>query len=156
MKSCHWLVLALTLLPAASMAADGEGAERTEKQARMKRVLSLAEELELNEAQALRMADTMRQFDERRAPLLRQVHASAQLLRRAAKGDPSAQSQVDQAVQGVFDARAQLTTLDRELHQALSKDLPPQKRAQLAIFLARHESKVKWKKSDHEDRRARD
>jgi len=143
MKSCLWLVFALTLLPGASRAADAEG-ER--KQARMKRVLSLAEELDLNEAQALRMSETMRQFDERRFPLMQQVHASAQLLRRAAQGDTTAQPQVDAAVQKVFEARAQLTALDRELYQALSKDLSPQKRAQLAIFLARHEGRVKWKK----------
>ncbi|MBM7118284.1 hypothetical protein [Archangium primigenium] len=151
MKTHPWLVLALTLLPvAAPHAAEPDGAERAQKQARMKRVLSLAEDLELNEAQALKMAETMRQFDERRLPLLRQVHASAQVLRRAAKGDASLQAQVDQAVQQVFDARAQLTALERELYQTLARELPPQKRAQLAIFLARNDGKMKWRKGDRD------
>jgi hypothetical protein len=145
MKPFRLAVLLLPLLPLAVMAAPPEAsdaAERVEKQTRMMRVLGLAEELELNEAQALRMAETMRQFDEKRRPLLEQVRDSAQVLRRAADGDTSVQSQVDPAVQRVFDARAQLATLDRDMYQSLAKDLPPQKRARLAIFMARHEGKL--------------
>jgi hypothetical protein len=140
MKPLRLLVLPLLLLPLVTWAAPPDApdiSERVEKRTRMMRMLSLAEELELSEAQTLKMADTMRQFDERRRPLLEQVRASAQLLRKAAKGDAAAQSQVDQAVQRVFEARAQLTALERDLYQALAKDLPPQKRAQLAISLAR-------------------
>jgi ATP-dependent Lon protease len=145
MKPFRLAVLTLSLFPLVALAAppdEGDAAQRAEKQARMMRVLGLAEELELNEAQALKMADTMRQFDERRRPLVAQVQESAQVLKRAADGDASAQSQVDQAVQRVFDARVQLATLDRDMYQALSKDLPPQKRARLAIFMARHEGKM--------------
>jgi hypothetical protein len=140
MKTLRPLVLCLMWWPLATWAAPAdtsEGLERVEKRIRMSRVLNLAEDLELNEAQTLKMADTMRQFDERRRPLLEQVRTSAQLLRQASKGDAPAQSQVDQAVQRVFDARAQLALLEREQYQALAKDLSPQKRAQLAIFLAR-------------------
>ncbi len=145
MKPFRLTVLTLTLLPLVALAAppdEGDAAERAEKQARMMRVLGLAEELELNEAQALKMAETMRQFDERRRPLVAQVQESAQVLKRAADGDASAQSQVDQAVQRVFDARVQLATMDRDMYQALAKDLTPQKRARLAIFMARHEGKM--------------
>jgi ATP-dependent Lon protease len=145
MKPFRLAVLTLTLLPLVALAAPPEekdDTERAEKQTRMMRVLGLAEELELNEAQALKMAETMRQFDEKRRPLLEQVRDSAQVLKKAAEGDTSAQSQVDPSVQRVFDARAQLTTLDRDMYQALSKDLPPQKRAKLAIFMARHEGKL--------------
>jgi Spy/CpxP family protein refolding chaperone len=145
MKPIRLAVLTLTLLPLVSLAAPPEANDDTahdEKQARMMRVLGLAEELELNETQALKMADTMRQFDERRRPLMEQVRESAQVLRTAAQGDTAAQSQVDQAVQRVFDARTQLTALDRDMYQALAKDLPPQKRAQLAIFMARHEGRM--------------
>jgi hypothetical protein len=145
MKPFRLAVLTLTLLPLAAMAAppqEENAAERAEKQTRMMRVLGLAEELELNETQALKMAETMRQFDEKRRPLLEQVRDSAQVLRQAADGDTSVQSQVDQAVQRVFDARAQLATLDRDMYQSLAKDLSPQKRAQLAIFMARHEGKL--------------
>jgi hypothetical protein len=145
MKPFRLAVLTLALLPLVSLAAPPEphdDAVREEKQTRMMRVLGLAEELELNESQALKMADTMRQFDERRRPLMEQVRESAQVLRKAAQGDTAAQSQVDQAVQRVFDARTQLTALDRDMYQALAKDLPPQKRAQLAIFMARHEARM--------------
>lgn len=158
MKPLRLAVLTLCLLPltglAGSQDTNPDGPERAEKRTRMMRVLSLAEELELNESQAVKMADTMRQFDERRRPLMQQVRESAQVLRRAASGDASAQSQVDSAVQRVFDARTQLTSLDRELFQALAKDLPPQKRAQLAIFLARHERRMadSLKKLDREGR----
>jgi hypothetical protein len=155
MKSRGWLMLGLTLLPVMAWAgpgADGEQFERAQKQARMKRVLSLAEELELSEAQALKMSDTMRQFDERRQPLLQQVQTSARILRQAARGDASVNGQVEQAVQRVFEARTQLTALDRELYQALAKDLPPQKQARLAIFLARHEGAPKWKKGGRDER----
>jgi hypothetical protein len=160
MKPLHLMVLPLLLLPLVTRAAPpdaGDASERVEKRTRMMRMLSLAEELELSEAQTLKMADTMRQFDERRRPLLEQVRASAQILRKAAKGDASAQSQVDQAVQRVFEARAQLTTLERDLYQALAKDLPPQKRAQLAISLARHGGRreANLMKSDREGRHAR-
>jgi hypothetical protein len=145
MKPIRLAVLTLTLLPVVALAAPPEGndaAERAEKQTRMMRVLGLAEELELNESQALKMAETMRQYDDKRRPLLEQVRDSAQVLRKAAEGDTSVQSQVDAAVQKVFDARTQLTALDRDMYQALSKDLPPQKRAKLAIFMARHEGKL--------------
>ena len=160
MKPFRMVLLTLTLLPLVALAAPPHGdddAERAEKRTRMMRVLGLAEDLELNESQALRMAETMRQFDERRRPLMEQVRESAQLLRRASEGDASVQSQVEQAVQRVFDARAQLATLDREMYQALSRDLPPQKRAKLAIFMARHEGKLVklLKKVDREGRRER-
>ncbi|OJH33877.1 hypothetical protein [Cystobacter ferrugineus] len=160
MKPLRLLVLPLLLLPLVTRAAPPgapDASERAEKRTRMMRMLSLAEELELNEAQTLKMADTMRQFDERRRPLLEQVRESAQLLKKAAKGDAAAQAQVDQAVQRVFEARAQLTALERDLYQALAKDLPPQKRAQLAISLARHggRKEANLMKSDREGRHAR-
>ncbi|QRO00347.1 hypothetical protein JRI60_15600 [Archangium violaceum] len=145
MKPIRLAVLTLSLFPLVTLAAPanpGDATERAEKQARMMRVLGLAEELELDEAQALKMAETMRQFDERRRPLVVQVQESARVLKQAADGDASVQSQVDQAVQRVFDARVQLATLDRDMYQALSKDLPPQKRARLAIFMARNEGKM--------------
>ncbi|MCY1076167.1 hypothetical protein [Archangium lansingense] len=158
MKPFRLAVLTLTLLPLVSLAAPPEqkdAAERAERQIRLMRVVGLAEELELDESQALKMADTMRQFDERRRPLLEQVQESAQVLRKAARGDAQAQSQVDQAVQRVFDARTQLTALDRDMYQAIARELPPQKRAQLAIFMARHDGKMVklLRKADREGRR---
>jgi ATP-dependent Lon protease len=104
----------------------------------------------------------MRKFDERRRPLKEQVRESADILERAADGDSSAMSQVDQAAQRAFDARAQLAALDREMFQALSKDLPPQKRAKLALFMARFEgqsmkfkNKMREKMLDKMDKKMR-
>jgi hypothetical protein len=138
-------VLSLALFPLAVLAgsqeredlSEAERVERREKRVRMMRVLGLAEELGLQEAQALKMAETMRQFDERRRPLQQQVRESAEVLQRAAQGESAALGQVDSATQRVFEARTQLAALDRDMYQALSRDLAPQQRAQLALFLAR-------------------
>ena len=157
MKPLRLAVLSLCLSPLVSLAAPTEGAdpqERTEKHTRMLRVLELADELGLNESQALKMADVMRQFDDRRQPLIVQVHEAAQVLRRAARGDASMQAQVDAAVQRAFDARAQIASLDHELYQALAKELPPQQRAQLAIFLAHRKAEYvvrKFERAEEQD-----
>ena len=145
MKPIRMAVL-VALLPFAALAAPpdpkaGDAEQDTERQMRMARVVGLAEELELDSSQALKLDETLRKFDERRRPLREQVRDSAEVLNRAANGDNAALSQVDQAAQRAFDARAQLTALDREMFQALSKDLPPQKRAKLALFMARFENR---------------
>ncbi|ADO70744.1 hypothetical protein [Stigmatella aurantiaca] len=156
MKQIRVALLAVALLPLGTFAAPPERREEVERQLRVARLVELSSELELDSAQALKMDGILRQFDERRRPLYEQVRESAKLLQRAAKGDSSAQSQVDQAAQRAFEARAQLATLDRELYQALSQDLPPQKKAQLALFLARFDRKaMKFKHKFHE-RRQRD
>jgi hypothetical protein len=138
-------VMSVVLLPFLALAApaqpeadrSAEQVERQERRERLRRVMGLAEALDLDTQQALRLDETLRKFDERRRPLLEQVRESALTLMRAADGDTSAQGQVDQASARAFDARAQLASLDREMFQALSKDLPPQKKARLALFLAR-------------------
>jgi len=147
MKPIRVAVLTLALLPLAVLAEPPEAQARAEveaeaeKQARLARVLGLAEELELDSQQALKLDETLRKFDERRRPLREQVRESADILERAADGDTAALSQVDQAAQRAFDARAQLAALDREMYQTLSRDLPPQKRAKLALFMARFDHK---------------
>lgn len=144
MKPIRAAVLTVALLPLAALAEPPEARKEAEleaeKQLRLARVLGLAEDLELDSAQALKMDETMRKFDERRRPLKEQVRESADILERAADGDSSAMSQVEQAAQRAFDARAQLAALDREMFQTLSKDLPPQKRAKLALFMARFDT----------------
>jgi len=147
MKPIRVAVLTLALLPMAALAAPPDAQARAEadlqaeKQARLARVLGLGEELELDSQQALKLDETLRKFDERRRPLREQVRESAEILERAADGDTTALSQVDQASQRAFDARAQLAALDREMYQTLSRDLPPQKRAKLALFMARFDNK---------------
>lgn len=147
MKPIRVAVMTLALLPMAALAAEpnaqaqAEAQQQSEKQLRLARVLGLAEELELDSQQALKLDETLRKFDERRRPLREQVRESADILERAADGDSAALGQVEQAAQRAFDARAQLAALDREMYQTLSKDLPPQKRAKLALFMARFENR---------------
>jgi hypothetical protein len=145
MKPIRVALLTVALLPLAALAAPPDAKtepdQEAEKQLRLARVLGMAEELELDSAQALKLDETIRKFDERRRPLKEQVRESADILERAADGDNSAMSQVEQAAQRAFDARAQLAALDREMFQTLSKDLPPQKRAKLALFMARFEGR---------------
>jgi hypothetical protein len=155
MNRIRMTVLAVALLPLGVLAAppeeDKEAELEAERQARVARVVGLAEDLELDEAQAVKMAETLRKFDERRRPLKEQVRESADILERAADGDSTALSQVEQAAQRAFDARAQLAVLDREMFQALSRDLPPQKRAKLALFMARFDHKFMKFKHKHRE-----
>jgi hypothetical protein len=145
MKPIRLAVLSLALLPLAALAQSADAATEAEleaeKQLRLARVLGLADELELDSAQALKLDETLRKFDERRRPLRLQVRESAEILERAAEGDTAALGQVEQAAQRAFDARAQLAALDREMYQTLSRDLEPQKRAKLALFMARFDTK---------------
>ncbi|MBE4751157.1 hypothetical protein G4177_23560 [Corallococcus sp. ZKHCc1 1396] len=149
------LVFALPMLALAQPDRPGPGARdpdrmaRAEQRQRLRQVLELADTLELDSAQALKMDETLRRFEDRRRPLREQVRDSARTLQRASRGDSAAQGQVDAAAQKVFDARAQIAALDREMYQALAKDLPPQKRARLAIVLARSEG-AKWLKGKRE------
>lgn len=161
MNRIRLAVLTVALLPlgvlAAPPEADKDAELEAEKQARVARVVGLAAELELDSAQALRMDETLRKFDERRRPLREQVRESAQILDRAADGDNAAMAQVEQAAQRAFDARAQLAALDREMFQELSKGLPPQKRAKLALFMARYENKyMKFKHKFRESKEKRE
>ncbi|MDY7225628.1 hypothetical protein [Hyalangium rubrum] len=160
MNRIRLAVLTVALLPLGALAAspqadaDKEASQEAEKQARVARVVGLSAELDLDSAQALKLDETLRKFDERRRPLREQVRESAQILERAADGDTAALSQSDQAAQRAFDARAQLASLDREMFQELSRDLPPQKRAKLALFMARFDNKLmKFKHKFREQRR---
>jgi hypothetical protein len=153
MKRMTWgLMFALPMLAVAQPVAkepgerDTERMERAEQKHRLRQVLELADTLELDSAQALKMDATLRQFDDRRRPLREQVREAARTLHSAARGDSAAQGQVDAAAQRIFDAREKIAALDRELYQALAKDLPPQKRARLAVVMARSEG-AKWMKT---------
>lgn len=144
------VLVAVAMLPLTVMAQpvardrsdrEAERVERAEQRGRLRRVLELSDALELDSAQALKMNETLRTFDEKRRPLREQVRESARILHLAARGDSAAQAQVDAAAQRAFDARTQILALDREMFQALARDLPPQKRARLALALVRAEGK---------------
>jgi hypothetical protein len=148
------LTAILALLPAVALAAPqgppargagaGQGAgpddparmERMQKRVRLARTLGLAEALDLDDAGAIRARDVMAKFDERRAPLRKQVADNVRVLQDAARGDKDAGAKVDQAVQHLREARTQLQALKSEMFQQLSQGLSPQKKAKAALFLA--------------------
>jgi len=101
---------------------------------RLIKVVGLAEALELNEVQALRMADVMRRYDDRKAPLQVQNAELAKVIKRASEGDTAAVGQVDRAIQTISDNRVQVQQLDREMMDELGRNLSPQQRAKLMIF----------------------
>ncbi len=110
--------------------------ERAQARMRMMRLVGLAEALGLDEAQALRMNETMRPFDERRAALESENTGLAKLVKRAADGDGGAVGQVDQALQRMFDNRAEIQQLNRQMIEAAGRQLSPRQRAQMAVFFA--------------------
>ena len=126
----------------ANGAPPAERAQRMQKRMQLARTLGLAEALDLDASQALKMRDTLAKFDERRHALHQQLVTSRDVLRNAAKGDKVTAQEVDQALQRAFDARAGLATLDHEAFQAISKDLSPQQRAKAALFLAKFQGRM--------------
>lgn len=123
----------------------GDRAEHAKKM-HMMLVVGIAEALGLNEADALKLSDKLKGYEEKRRPVREAMGDSLRILRAAAEGDAAASAQVDSAVTKLFDGRQQMAALDKEMFNGLSRDLSPQKRAQLAVFLARFHAEAKgWK-----------
>ena len=130
---------------------DGErGSELKEEMQRkmhMMMVVGLADAMSLNESEALKLSDKLKGFEEKRRPVREAMGDAMKTLKAAAAdGDASALTQVDAATQKVLDGRQQMAALDKEMFQGLSKDLTPQRRAQLALFLARFHAEQKFGK----------
>ena len=143
-----WIILGVLALAGVAGAAPPGGrkvddpafAERRaemEQRAQMMVTLEIAQALELNDADTLKLKQQVAQWDAQRAPLRQQMFDNAQVLRRASKGDTTAYGQVDQAIQKIIDLRAQMQQIDQQMFQQLSKGLPPQKKAKLALAIAR-------------------
>lgn len=142
-----WMVLGVLAVAGAAQAAgnkkaaDPAAAEartgQLDSRAQMMMTLQLAEALELDDAATLKLRQTIAQWDAQRAPLRQQMFEQAQVLRRAAKGDTTAYGQVDQAIQKVISLRTQIHQVDQQMFQQLSQGLPPQKKARLALAIAR-------------------
>jgi hypothetical protein len=114
-----------------------EKKEDRERRARMYFVVSVAEALELNEAEALKLADKVKVLEEKRRPIREAMHAAMRDVKAAADGDAAALTQVDANIQKVLEGRAQMAAMDKEMFATLGKDYPPQKRAKLALVLAK-------------------
>jgi len=140
------MVLGVLSLAGGAQAAGKKAADPAEAETRMAQMdsraqmmmtLQLAEALELDDAATLKLRQTIAQWDAQRAPLRQQMFDQAQVLRRAAKGDTTAYGQVDQAIQKVISLRSQIHQVDQQMFQQLSQGLPPQKKAKLALAIAR-------------------
>jgi len=118
--------------------ADAEArVAQMDSRTQMMMTLQLAEALELDDAATLKLRQSIAQWDAQRAPLRQQMFDQAQVLRRAAKGDTTAYGQVDQAIQKIISLRTQMHQVDQQMFQQLSQGLPPQKKAKLALAIAR-------------------
>ncbi len=126
---------------------DADRMEKVEKRMRMAFVVGLAEALSLNESEALKLADRAKGFDEKRRPLRMEMHEAMKTIKAAADNDATALPQVDAAVNKVVEARRKMGELDREMYLSLAKDLSPQKKAQLALFMGQFKKNMK----DHHD-----
>ncbi len=120
---------------------DPATVERVEKRMRLARTLGLAEALDLDAPQALKLGDTLAKYDDRRLALHKQMFESQQVLRKAARGEKVEPAAVDQAIQKAFDARTQLQAIDKEAFGAVSQGLSPEKRARALLFLARFQNR---------------
>lgn len=117
-----------------------ERAERQEeraRQARMMLVVAVAEALELNEGQALKLSEKLKVVDDKRRPVREAMAEAMRQIRQAADGEPSAIAALDANVQKVLEGRVQMAQLDKELFATLSEGQSPQKRAKLALVLAK-------------------
>ena len=150
------LMLAVVVVSSVSFATappparwDGDKDDRKEevtKKLHMMLVVGIAEALSLNETEALKLSDKLKGFEEKRRPVREAMVDALKTLKAASDGDATAAAQVDGAVQRLFDSRLQMAQMDKDMFAGLSRDLAPQKRAQLAIFLAKFHAEARgWK-----------
>lgn len=152
-------LIALMVLPVVALAqgpnktspqAGQQDPARAEKRMRLARTLGLAEALDLDTAQALKLGDTLAKFDERRKAARKQAGDATDVLRNAARGNgngaataPKATAaDVDGAITKLLDARSQLQGIDKEMLQAITKDLSPEQKARAALFLGRFRDRI--------------
>jgi hypothetical protein len=117
--------------------------ERLERRMRLARTLGLAEALDLDAPQALKLGDALAKFDERRVVAQKQLREAHRALRDAADSEAPTAQQVDQAIQKALEARAQLAAIDKETLQVISKDLSPAQRARAVLFLDRFQKRFR-------------
>lgn len=130
--------------PGRGMRHGGRGhgdPEKMEKRMRLARTLGLAEALDLEPAQALKLGEAVARFDERRLTLHKQVRDAREVLRRAARGEQVPPAEVDQAIQRALEARTQLQAIDRDVVATVTKDLSPEKKARAVLFLDRFQGR---------------
>ena len=118
------------------------------RNAHMMAVVGIADALELNEADALKLAERLRAFEEKRRPIRESMAESVKSLKSVAEGAAANAAQVDADVQRVLDGRAQMAALDKELFAQLSAGQTPQKKAKLALFMAKFGEQMRQHKGE--------
>ncbi|HVO18267.1 MAG TPA: hypothetical protein VMU15_03370 [Anaeromyxobacter sp.] len=151
------MLIALLMIPAVALAQaapkdkagpDGRGPdparmEKMEKRMRLARTLGLAEALDLDTAQALKLGETLSRFDDRRQAARKQAMDARQALRQAAQPDSKATAaDVDGAISKLLDSRTQLQAIDKEMLASATKDLTPMQKARAALFLGRFRERI--------------
>jgi len=145
------VLVALLALPAVALAqaqnvgpgrVPGADAERTEKRMQLARTVGLAEALDLDAAQALKLGDTMNRFDERRKAARKQAMEARDALKGAARGGKATAAEVDGAIAKALDARAEILAIDKDMIQAITKDLTPEQKARATLFLSRFREEI--------------
>jgi hypothetical protein len=124
-----------------------------ERRVRMLATVGIAEALELSDGEALKLSETFRVFEERKRPIRQATGQAMKHIKAAAEGDTVAQAQIDTHVKTVLEGRAQLAQIDRELFTALSVGQSAQKKAKLAIFIAKFSQELQ-KLKEVKERRA--
>lgn len=116
---------------------SAEERAQLEQRARFMATMQIAEVLGLDDAATLKLRDTLTRWDSQKAPLRQEMFDLAQVLRRAGRGDTTAYNQVDPAIKRLVEIRAQFQQMDQSLFQQLSTGLSPQKKAKLALVMAK-------------------
>jgi hypothetical protein len=151
MKKLRIVLMALVVLPFAVLGAAQDGPAkggpvpdraRMEKRMRLARTLGLAEALDLDPAQALKLGETLNRFDDRRKAIHKQAADARDVLHRAASDEKATAADVDGAIARLVDSRTQLTALDKETLQAITQGLSPDKKARATLFLARFRERI--------------
>ncbi len=144
MKPLLLATVAIAILAVAASAqvekerAPGPGLakQRAESRMRIMRLVGLADALGLDEAQALRINELMKPYDDRRVALEMQNAELAKVIKRASDGDAVAGAQLDKALQRIWDNRTEIQRLQREMQETVGHELAPQQRAKMTIFFA--------------------
>ncbi len=127
------MVSALALLPVhavAQPAGQGPGRDR----ARMFLVLRIADALKLNEQEALKVSNVIRQSDEHRAGLIQERQTLEQKLRQALAKQPPDQAELTDLINQGNAIDQKLAMVPEESFHELQKILTVEQQAKLMLF----------------------
>jgi hypothetical protein len=162
MKPLLLAAFAIAIVAAAASAqvekvrAPPPAKQRAEARMRIMRLVGLADALELDEARALRINELMKPYDDRRVALEMQNADLAKVIKRASDGDAAAGAQVDRALQKIWDNRTEIAQLQREMQEAVGRELTPQQRAKMTIFFASFGNEVRTMQQRAQERARQD